>query len=138
MNAVDTSVVVPALTQWHEAHDQARQAAWGAAIPAHALVESYAVLTRLPAPHRVEAEVAARLLGAWFPPERILHAPPGLLERFLSLAVDAGISGGATYDALVGLTAAEHGMGLTTRDRRAGGNYRHLGIRYRLLGAGST
>lgn len=107
-------------------------------MPAHVLVESYAVLTRLPAPHRLEAEVASRLLGAWFPPERILYAPPGLLATFLPRVVGAGISGGATYDALVGMTAAEHGMSLTTRDLRAGGTYRRLGIRYRLLGAGST
>jgi predicted nucleic acid-binding protein len=44
-----------------------------------------------------------------------------------------GISGGATYDALVALTAAEHELELVTRDRRAEVTYRRLGVRYRLV-----
>ena len=48
MIAADSSVVVAALLDWHEAHEASRQAAQGAVIPAHALAETYSVLTRLP------------------------------------------------------------------------------------------
>jgi hypothetical protein len=133
VSAVDTSVVVAALAQWHEAHDVARPAARGADIPLHAFVESYSVLTRMPAPHRVRAEVARQLLEAWFPPDKVLDPPPEFAAAFLGRLVDAGVSGGATYDALVGLTAATHGVELTSRDQRAATTYRRLGIPFRLL-----
>jgi len=133
VKALDSSVVVPALASWHEAHEQARLAAAGAAVPAHALIESYAVLTRLPGPHRFSAVVAAQLLGAWFPADRILHPGHDAAATLASRLAAAGISGGAAYDALVGLTAAEHGLELATRDRRAEATYQRLGIRYTLV-----
>lgn len=68
MRALDTSVVIPALLGWHEAHEPARRAA----VPSHAPLETYSVLTRLPAPHRVSSEVAEQLLAAWFPATRII------------------------------------------------------------------
>ena len=40
-----------------------------------------------------------------------------------------GISGGAVYDALVGLAAAEHGSVLATRDARARSTYEAVGAR---------
>ena len=45
----------------------------------------------------------------------------------------AGVEGGAVYDGLVGLTAAEAGRTLLTRDARAAGIYRRLGIDYDLM-----
>lgn len=134
MTALDSSVVVPALTRWHQAHDEARLAAAGGSLPARALIESYAVLTRLPGPHRLSPEVTAQLLGAWFPGDRVLDPGPGFAAALAARLAAAGISGGASYDALVGLTAAEHGMELTTRDRRAEVTYKRLGIRYAFVG----
>ena len=133
MIALDTSVVVPALCGWHEAHPAARVAAAGASIPAHALLESYSVLTRLPAPHRLRAEVAESLLSAWFPPARVLVPPAALQRTLLSRLVRAGIDGGAAYDAIVGLTAAGHGASLLTRDRRALLTYEGLDVTATLL-----
>lgn len=49
MKAVDSSVVIAAFASWHESHESARRAL--AARPraiAHAAVETYSVLTRLP------------------------------------------------------------------------------------------
>lgn len=134
MTALNSSVVVPALIEWHEAHDPARLAAAGASVPAHALIESYAVLTRLPGPHRLSPEVAAELLDAWFPPDLVLHPKPSVAAGLPARLAAAGISGGATYDALVGLTAAEEGLELRTRDRRAEVTYKLLGIPYALVG----
>ncbi|MFZ0215494.1 MAG: VapC toxin family PIN domain ribonuclease, partial [Candidatus Dormiibacterota bacterium] len=40
-----------------------------------------------------------------------------------------GIAGGAVYDALVALAAAEHGVDLGTRDARARSTYEAIGAR---------
>jgi toxin FitB len=45
----------------------------------------------------------------------------------------AGISGGATYDGLIALTALEHDLELLSRDRRAARTYRALGARFQLV-----
>lgn len=41
---------------------------------------------------------------------------------------EAGISGGAVYDALVAAAAVHHGLPLVSRDRRALDTYRALGL----------
>ncbi|MGH9293494.1 MAG: PIN domain-containing protein [Acidimicrobiales bacterium] len=130
---MDSSVVVAALASWHEAHEIARREAHGQFVPAHALVESYAVLTRLPPPRRVGGATAQTLLATWFPPSRVLHPRRGSVGTFLTRMAGAGVSGGAAYDALVGLTAAGHGHVLLTRDRRAEPTYQRLGIEYRFV-----
>jgi predicted nucleic acid-binding protein len=45
----------------------------------------------------------------------------------------AGVSGGATYDGLIALTALEHDLELLTRDGRAERTYRALDVPHRLL-----
>ncbi len=45
-----------------------------------------------------------------------------------------GIAGGAVYDALVALAAAEHGAELATRDGRARATYETVGVRVVLAG----
>ena len=46
----------------------------------------------------------------------------------------AGIAGGAVYDALIGLTAAQHGAELVTRDVRAAATYEALAVPHRVIG----
>ena len=128
MKALDSSVVVAALLGWHDAHEAAHRAAAGNAIPAHALLESYAVLTRLPAPHRIAPADAEMLLAGWFPPERVLLPSARLTTGIVARFARAGVSGGACYDALVGLTASGHGLALLTRDQRAARTYDALQI----------
>jgi predicted nucleic acid-binding protein len=136
VNALDTSVVVPALLTWHAAHDRCRPHAVGSAIPAHALLETFAVLTRLPAPHRLAITDAATLLTRRFPPIDRLPAPDDLQGQLIERLAAADISGGASYDALVALTAHHHGRVLLTRDRRAARTYRSLGIEFTMLAVG--
>ena len=63
----DTSVVVPALSRWHRHYEATAEALNGvAALPAHVLAESYAVLTRLPGGLAVAPEAAAAVLGSRF------------------------------------------------------------------------
>ena len=64
--AVDSSVLVAALLGWHEHHvaafrvlDAVLAADDDLVLPVHALIETYAVLTRLPAPHRLSPKAAA-------------------------------------------------------------------------------
>jgi predicted nucleic acid-binding protein len=133
VTALDTSVCIPALISWHEHHELCRREAGGARIPAHALTEAYAVLTRLPTPHRLSGRTAVDLLAGWFGPADVLTPPARLHRTLLPSLAASGIEGGATYDALVGLTARHHGETLLTRDRRAGQTYELLGVSFRLI-----
>jgi hypothetical protein len=55
----------------------------------------------------------------------------------VSLCSENAVEGSAVYDALVGLTAAESGLTLRTRDVRAARTYRRLGVGLDLMPAGS-
>jgi hypothetical protein len=119
---------VAALAAWHVAHDAARQAAAEAVIPAHARLETYSVLTRMPPPHRLEPGVVAGLLEGWFPARRTIVPSRRLSREIVKRCTENGIDGGAVYDALVGLTAADAGVQLLTRDLRAARTYRRLDV----------
>ncbi len=72
----DTSVVVAALSAWHEQHDVAARALERVTVlPAHVMLEAYSVLTRLPGGLAVPAATAADVLGRRF------HDPPLELPR---------------------------------------------------------
>ena len=134
MTALDSSVSVPDALPWHEAHELCRGVARSAAIPSHALAETYSVLTRLPTPHRLAHDVAADYLARRFTPAAVLAAPAGLQRSLVVRLAAVGIAGGAVFDAIVGLTAAAHGELLLTRDLRAVRTYELLGIDHRVVG----
>ncbi len=90
------------------------------------------MLTRLPAPHRVNGEAARELLRARFP-QPFLRLGDASYRVFLSVLPDLGIVGGAAYDALVAATAADHGADLMSCDRRAAVIYERYPVRTRLL-----
>ena len=125
MITIDTSVAVAAIATWHKAHEEARKAARGASIAEHALLETYAVLTRLPRP--LAPHDAADVLQRRFPPDLVL-APAVDASELVRTCSDLGLAGGATYDALTGLTARAHGAQLLTRDRHASRTYDALGV----------
>jgi len=90
------------------------------------------VLTRLPAPHRAPAVVVVEFARAAFPGAPLVPTPDlqqGLLSRLSSLDID----GGASYDALIALTAAEAGATLLSCDRRAAETYRLCAVEFELL-----
>ena len=125
---VDTSVAVALAVADHTAHDLVIDALRGRTLglAGHAFFETYSVLTRLPAPSRRPPADIARLLERDFPETRFLGAPHAadLAERLSAL----GIAGGSVYDALVGAVAAQHRLGLATRDQRALDTYRALDV----------
>jgi hypothetical protein len=90
------------------------------------------VLTRMPPPHRLEPAVVRDLLGQWFPPARTLAPSASLSCSLVERCSECGVSGGAAYDALVGLTVAETAILLVTRDRRAARTYERVGVRFEL------
>lgn len=63
--------------------------------------------------------------GARFGPPLLVGADNA--ARLPALLGGLGIAGGAVYDALVGLAAAEHGALLATRDARARDTYALVG-----------
>jgi predicted nucleic acid-binding protein len=131
--ALDTSVVVPALVAWHEHHSVARpqldRDPW---VAPQTLLESYAVLTRLPLPRRLTPTVAAELLRDWFARRTLVTRRWSHAAGVAELAA-AGISGGAAYDGLIALMAKAAGATLTSLDRRAVATYRAVGVEYELL-----
>ncbi len=125
---VDTSVAVALTVADHEHHDRTFDLLQGRrlGLAGHAALETFSVLTRLPPPTRRTPASVARLLAKSFPHSRFLGADAtrSLFERLASL----GIAGGAIYDALVGAAAAEHGVRIASRDRRALETYRALDV----------
>ena len=125
---VDTSLSVPLLVASHAAHRSVIAAVGdrSVALAGHALNETYSVLTRLPGDARLLPMDAIRLLRERFDQAAVLDArsartAPGLLAEH-------GIAGGATYDGLIALAAKSARIVLGTRDRRAEGTYRRLGV----------
>lgn len=97
------------------------------ALSGHALVETYSVLTRLPGDLRLVPTDAHRLLVERFAePLTLSNETTKRLPEVLSRL---GVAGGAVYDALVALAAAEHGTALATRDARARATYEAVGVR---------
>jgi predicted nucleic acid-binding protein len=106
---LDTSVLVAATVEAHPSHDvalpwlqKARSGEITGLVAAHSLAEFYAVLTTLPIEPRITPTIAREL---------ITHNVLGALEivylsgedyiAVISHLADLGISGGATYDALI-------------------------------------
>ena len=133
MIAVDTSVVVAAFATWHEGHASAAAAlARRPRVPAHVLVETYSVLTRLPPPHRAPAGLVASFLAGRFA-DAPLMLPARAHLRLIEQAAAAGLVGGSVHDALIGATALHVRARLLTRDRRALATYDMLEVNYDVM-----
>jgi predicted nucleic acid-binding protein len=108
--SVDTNCMVAAVCSWHEHHAAAaaeieRRLERGEqlTVPAPALVEAYAVLTRLPPPHRLGPDDAWTLLEANFVSDAAVTAlNAASYTRLLRRLAHEKISGGRTYDAVIG------------------------------------
>lgn len=102
--------MVAAVCSWHEHHAAAtaeveRRLERGErlAVPAPALVEAYAVLTRLPSPHRLGPDDAWTLLEENFVTAAAVTAlNAASYTRLLRRLAHESIAGGRTYDAVIG------------------------------------
>lgn len=133
VTALDSSVAVPLLVETHD--DNAIVSVWARgrllAFPGHSLAETYSVLTRLPESARLAPADAVRLLDDGFAPPLLIR--PKTAKDLPSLLAARGVSGGAVYDALVGLAAVENGCVLATRDGRARATYEALGVQVEVV-----
>ncbi|TMH33891.1 MAG: type II toxin-antitoxin system VapC family toxin [Betaproteobacteria bacterium] len=133
MKAADTSLVVAGFASWHESHEVARRALdSGLRLIEHCALETYSVLTRLPAPHRSTGLVVREFLESRFS-EPFLRLNERAYRQFVLGLPDHGIAGGSAYDALVAATAAFCGAELVSCDRRAIQTYERYGVRAQLL-----
>ena len=132
MKAVDSSVAIAAFASWHEFHAEARRIlAEKPSIVAHAAIETYSVLTRLPEPQRVAPGLVVEFLAANF------SGPPLVLSAKVAKMIPARlaeleVAGGATYDGLIAFTAASHRATLVSLDRRAISTYERCGVEYEM------
>ena len=109
VTALDTSVIVSGLLAWHEWHEiaSARLSALlesqaEVVLPLHALVEAYAVMTRLPPPHRLSGKDAVEILEGTLRARSTLIGLEGdegwhLIRDFARRSV----AGGTSYDGLI-------------------------------------
>lgn len=133
MKAADTSVVVAAFASWHEHHELARKALDdGLRLIDHCALETYSVLTRLPAPHRCTGQVVSEFIRLRFA-EPFLRLNGPAYQNFVLKLPGHGITGGAAYDALIAATAVAHSAEIVTCDRRAARVYETYGARARFL-----
>lgn len=121
----DSSVVIAAFASWNQHHEAAVAALAENDVHdllAHAELESYSVLTRLPEPFRADPAIVAEYLREDYPGRRMAlpeRERRGLVGKLASLS----IAGGAVYDAMAVVTAAHHGHSLLTCDQRAAAIY---------------
>jgi toxin FitB len=136
LRVVDTSIAVAAFGEWNvlnvEACDILDE---GAAIPVHALLETYSVLTGFPPPHRAAPDLVDEWISSRF--SEVLPAPSVDDQRALitSLA-GAGRIGGSIYDGLIALTVKLGKGVLKTADLRAGDVYDLVGVEWELVTPG--
>lgn len=77
---------------------------------AHALAESFSVLTRLPAPYRISpADALALLEDNFMKPARVVALDASGYQDQLRRAAAEGIAGGRIYDALIAACAIKAG-----------------------------
>jgi len=125
---------VAAFASWHEAHAAALEVLdLAPGLPAHAGLEAYSVLTRLPPPHRASPADVRTFLAHEFPAPWLALPGEAVAELVRELA-ERGIAGGATYDGVIGQTAKAAGGTLYTCDRRARRVYERLGVEVRFIG----
>ena len=130
---LDTSCMVAAVCEWHRHHEPTRReierrAAAGEtlALAAHSLAEAFSVLTRLPEPHRLRPDDALAVLEANWGQARLVTLSASDYRATLRRCRDAGIGGGAVYDALIASCAQKARVGtVVTWD--TGGFERFLG-----------
>ena len=110
----DTNCLVALLSPRHEHHDRVFQeierrldADETMAVAGQTLVETYAVLTRLPAPHRLSAEDCRTLIEANFSNDTvaIIALAANDYRRLIHDAPEHGIAGGRLYDAVIAACA---------------------------------
>ena len=123
--AADATVLVAAVVSWHERHTSAADAIEHAlarkslVIPSTALVDAYAILTRLPAQHRLQHAEAFHLLRSNFSSARVAGPKTRDAWSVLRRLSVAPVGGSDTYDAQMIEIARDAGAKTLLSFRRA-------------------
>jgi predicted nucleic acid-binding protein len=130
----DTSVLVAAFASWHERHTIAVAAMQRVdVVIAHCLLETYSVLTRMPPPHRMDAQTVATYLRLSFSKCLTTALSGNEQRKLVDICANLGIQGGAVYDAVIAQTASRSKLRLLTLDTRARATYAALGVEHEFL-----
>jgi predicted nucleic acid-binding protein len=121
----DTSILVAAFCAWHEHHETALKALTIAVereslvIAVPVLIETYAVLTRLPSPHRLAPQSAAQMIHSNLQSSELVALQARGCWKMLGDFSKREVSGGLTYDAVVVACATQaRARALLTLNRR--------------------
>lgn len=104
---LDTSVLIAAFYADHEHHQPSldiflRFGKENACCGAHSLAEVYAILTGMPSPRRVSGNEALLFLGDIRSHLTLVALNEQEYFQMVEAAADAGLAGGAIYDAILG------------------------------------
>ncbi len=109
---IDTSCLVAAALPQHEHHaatlaelTRRRHAGHVLVMAAHAVTEAYAVLTRLPPPHRLSAADAVLVLDRNWGHSETVALTAAETWRVLRHHAAAGLAGGRVYDGVIAACA---------------------------------
>jgi predicted nucleic acid-binding protein len=132
--APDSSVLIPALLTSSEGHERCLAALAGRSprLIAHVAFETTSVLSRMPEGLRMAPVAVRHAIDRDFPASWLALDAAGQ-RACLRSAVDAGLRGGALYDALIAATAREHEATLLSADRRAQEAYEAMGAHVAFL-----
>jgi predicted nucleic acid-binding protein len=114
--ALDSSCLVALVSPWHEHHpptlrlvNELLGARTPLVAPAPALVETYSVLTRMPAPYRSPPRVVHAALSATCARWEIPALSGREYSDLLGELAEAGLGGGRVYDAVIAACARKAG-----------------------------
>ena len=122
----DTNCLIAAVLSWHEHHELTRaelqrrhESGEELILAAHSLAETYAVLTRLPSPHRLRPSDAKALIHANWGKTRSVHLTGREYWDVIGKVERHKLVGGLIYDALIAMSALKGGAStLLTWNRR--------------------
>jgi predicted nucleic acid-binding protein len=108
----DSNVIVASIRSDHVHHHRASQAlkariaeGSGMVVAAHSMLESFSILTSLPAPFKMRPLRALAVITAFVESARLVSLTPDQYLALLASLPARGVIGGRTYDALVLETA---------------------------------
>ena len=108
----DTSVLIAAVSSWHEHHSRTHaeielreRSDEQLVIATHSLAETYAVLTRLPAPFRLRTADALALIERNWGDTPAVHLTAPEIWDALHEAQRRTVTGGQMYDVLIAVAA---------------------------------
>ena len=108
----DTSALIAAVSSWHEHHDRTcveierrKRGNEQLVLAAHSLAETYAVLTRLPAPYRLRSADAIALIEQNWKDTPVVHLTGAEMWNALHEAQRRAMVGGQMYDVLIAVAA---------------------------------